>query len=74
MESDGYRFAQPILVWGFGSQEVGIAATPFSVSFLVRPRVFLRPDHDFAERRAQPSSRLAGTPLTQRRRRFQATP
>src|SRR5262249_9756949 len=54
------------LVWGFGSQEVGIAATPFSVSFLVRPRVFLRPDHDCAERRAQPRSRLAGTALTQR--------
>src|ERR1700685_3764921 len=32
-----------------------------NVSFLVRPRVFLRPGHDFAERRAQPSSRLAGT-------------
>src|SRR6202035_1827176 len=31
------------------------------ISFLVRPRVFLRPGHDFAKRRAQPSSRLAGT-------------
>src|ERR1700732_4153617 len=30
------------------------------ISFLVRPRVFLRPGHDFAKRRAQPSSRLAG--------------
>jgi hypothetical protein len=39
----------PTLVWGCGSQEVGIAATSFfgeHVSFLVRPRVFLRPDHD----------------------------
>jgi hypothetical protein len=31
------------------------------ISFLVRPGVFLRPGHDFAKRRAQPSSRLAGT-------------
>ena len=33
------------------------------VSFLVRPRVFLRPDHDSTPRRAQPLSRLAGTAL-----------
>src|SRR4030088_445565 len=36
------------------------------ISFLVRPRVFLRPGHDFAERRAQPSSRLAGTVAARR--------
>src|SRR4030088_2468095 len=36
------------------------------ISFLVRPRVFLRPGHDFAERRAQPSSRLAGTVVARR--------
>src|SRR5271169_6691532 len=36
------------------------------ISFLVRPRVFLRPGHDFAKRRAQPSSRLAGTAVARR--------
>src|SRR5882757_5075588 len=66
----GIASAQPILVWGSGSQEAIIVAISFNngahISFLVRPRVFLRPGHDFAERRAQPSSRLAGTVVARR--------
>src|SRR5438094_299439 len=62
--NDGYRFAPPILVWGCGSQEAGMAANSSCsrhFSFFVRPRAFLRPDRDALERRAQPRSRLAGT-------------
>src|SRR5205085_5626578 len=61
---DGYRFVPPILVWGCGSQEAGMAANSSCsrhFSFFVRPRAFLRPDRDALERRAQPRSRLAGT-------------
>src|SRR5437764_15409272 len=61
---DGYRCAPPILVWGCGSQEAGMAANSSCsrhFSFFVRPRAFLRPDRDALERRAQPRSRLAGT-------------
>ena len=43
------------------------------VSFLVRPRVFLRPDHDSTPRRAQPLSRLAGTALLPHGHCVQAT-
>jgi hypothetical protein len=47
---------------GCGSQEAGIANSSgkWRISFFVRPKVFLRPDRDSAERRAQLRSRLAG--------------
>ena len=61
----GFAALYPSLYGALEVKRLAWRRTPFrrACQFLGSTEVFLRPDHDFAERRAQPLSRLAGTAL-----------